>query len=91
MHSPSGERSFGPTLSYAGISLTSDFQAVAARYPHSTPQREYISLAPKTCTIPSRPSRSGHRTYSTGTDSVLRPEGLVETPSTPAARLSKRE
>lgn len=36
-----------PTLSYAGISLNSDFQAVAARYPHSRPEREYISLAPE--------------------------------------------
>jgi hypothetical protein len=36
-----------PTFSFAGVSLSSDFRAVAARYPHSRPQSEYVSLAPE--------------------------------------------
>jgi hypothetical protein len=36
-----------PIFSFAGISLKSDFRAVAARYPHSSPQSEYILLAPE--------------------------------------------
>ena len=33
-------------FSYAGVSLASDFKAVAARYPHSTPQDNYVRLDP---------------------------------------------
>ena len=36
-----------PPFSFAGVSLTSDFRTVAARYPHSTPQSEYVLLAPE--------------------------------------------
>jgi hypothetical protein len=36
-----------PALTFAGIGLSSDFQTVAARYPHSTPQAEYVALAPE--------------------------------------------
>lgn len=36
-----------PTFAFAGVSLSSDFRAVAARYPHSRPQSEYVSLAPE--------------------------------------------
>jgi hypothetical protein len=36
-----------PAFSFAGVSLRSDFRAVAARYPHSTPQSEYVLLAPE--------------------------------------------
>lgn|SRR5262245_38552038 len=34
-------------FSFAGISLDSDFKTVAARYPHSRPQDQYVSLAPE--------------------------------------------
>jgi hypothetical protein len=34
-------------FSFAGVGLSSDFQAVAARYPHSTPQDGYVSLTPE--------------------------------------------
>jgi len=33
-----------PSFTYAGVSLASDIQTVAARYPHSTPQGDYIRL-----------------------------------------------
>jgi hypothetical protein len=36
-----------PVLSFDGVSLGSDFAAVAARYPHSTAQDGYVSLAPE--------------------------------------------
>jgi hypothetical protein len=36
-----------PVFSFAGVSLSSDFQAIADRYPHSRPQSEYVSLAPE--------------------------------------------
>ncbi len=36
-----------PAFSFDGVSLGSDFSAVAARYPHSTPQDGYVSLAPE--------------------------------------------
>ena len=42
-----GIRGQVPTFSFAGIGLSSDFQAVAARYPHSSPQGNYLSLAPE--------------------------------------------
>ena len=35
------------TFAFAGVSLSSDFRTVAARYPHSTPQDQYVSLAPE--------------------------------------------
>ncbi|NOT10143.1 MAG: hypothetical protein HOP28_18270 [Gemmatimonadales bacterium] len=34
-----------PAFTFAGVGLRSDFKAVAARYPHSVPQDQYISLA----------------------------------------------
>jgi hypothetical protein len=34
-------------FSFAGISLASDLKSVAARYPNSSPQASYISIAPK--------------------------------------------
>jgi hypothetical protein len=36
-----------PAFSFAGVSLGSNFQDIAARYPHSSPQSEYVSLAPE--------------------------------------------
>jgi len=36
-----------PTFSFDGISLQSDFREVAARFPHSTPQDQYLSLTPE--------------------------------------------
>ena len=35
------------TFSFDGVRLSSDFSAVVARYPHSTPQDRYVSLAPQ--------------------------------------------
>jgi hypothetical protein len=35
------------SFTYAGIGLGSDFKAVAARHPHSTPQGEYVRLEPE--------------------------------------------
>jgi hypothetical protein len=32
---------------FAGVGLQSDFRTVAARYPHSVPQGEYLALAPE--------------------------------------------
>src|SRR5262245_6536591 len=32
-------------FSFAGVGLQTDFKSVAARYPHSTPQDQYITLA----------------------------------------------
>jgi hypothetical protein len=34
-------------FSFDGVSLHSDFREVAARYPHSTPQDQYVSLSPQ--------------------------------------------
>jgi hypothetical protein len=36
----------GRPFAFAGIDLSSDFKTVAARYPHSTPQDQYVLLAP---------------------------------------------
>jgi hypothetical protein len=35
------------SFSYAGVSLESDLTQVAARYPHSTPQGDYLRLEPQ--------------------------------------------
>jgi hypothetical protein len=35
-----------PSFTYAGVGLASDLASVAARYPHSTPQGDYIRLEP---------------------------------------------
>jgi hypothetical protein len=35
------------TFSFDGVSLQSDFRDVAARYSHSTPQDQYVSLDPR--------------------------------------------
>jgi hypothetical protein len=35
-----------PAYSFDGIGLSSDFKTVAARYSHSTPQDQYVLLAP---------------------------------------------
>ena len=37
----------GVPFMFDGVGLSSDFRAVAARYPHSTPQDQYVSLAPQ--------------------------------------------
>ena len=37
----------GTEYAYAGVSLSSDFRAVAARYPHSIPQEGYVHLEPE--------------------------------------------
>jgi len=37
----------GASYAYAGVGLSSDFKAVAARYPHSTPQGSYLRLGPQ--------------------------------------------
>ena len=42
-----GAQAQTPAFSFDGVSLGSDFPAVAARYPHSTPQDGYVSLAPE--------------------------------------------
>lgn len=34
-------------FSFDGVGLSSDFKTVAARFPHSTPQDQYVSLAPQ--------------------------------------------
>jgi hypothetical protein len=36
-----------PSFSFAGVSLSSDFKTVAARYRRSTPQDNYISIVPE--------------------------------------------
>jgi hypothetical protein len=36
-----------PSFTFAGIGLESDLKAVAARYPHSTPESGYVRLAPE--------------------------------------------
>jgi len=33
-------------FSFAGVGLQSTFKSVAARYPHSTPQDQFVTLAP---------------------------------------------
>jgi hypothetical protein len=37
----------GTSYAYAGVSLSSDFKVVAARYPHSLPQDSYVRLEPE--------------------------------------------
>ncbi len=57
-------------LSFVGIGRSSDFKAIAARYPHSIPRDGYLAVAPRICTTSSRHPDFWHRDHSSGAHRV---------------------
>ena len=81
-------------FTFAGVGLQSDFKVVAARYPHSSPQDQYVSLDPLDVhdhisaievsgAGPTRRVRIAFETHPAGKapDSAIRPTILVENPA----------